>query len=229
MLTPSLKTLLEYTRRMVTCALLMLCVMPAAEAEAATQILGQEMWSNTGFCLAGSASSNANTGVEMTPDARAYKLSIELRALQEMLRTQQAPQAASSLDAPCEEVDEHLEGPALCPQPEEQEKSDSDEVISPRFVAASLIEDIVPLERPESPYSCNATSSGPDRCESYPAHPHRLHLDVTFSSAVLSRALTPAVHQDTKPRTLPLVRALPRHLLGAASGFPRDDERPPQA
>lgn len=220
------KALIEYTRRVLACALLMLCVMPVSDAEAATRTLSEKMWTTTGFCLADTPSMQDPVEV-MTPDARSYQMSIELRTLREMLRAQSSDveistQASLAPQAPCEVAQDA----ALCPQPEPSIEYNEP---TPHFVAASLLEDIAPLDAPDQPRSCNASSSGPDRCESYPAHPHRLHLDVTFSGAVLPRALAPSVRPDTKTRTLPLVRALPRHLLSAACGHTLDDERPPQA
>lgn len=215
----SIKELITYTQRLLACALLLLCVMPVTQAEAATKTLSETLWTATGFCLA--ESSHTEPVEVMTPDARAYQMSIELRALREMLRTQPSPDelvASAPIASPCVE---DAGTPALC-VPVAEPVADE-----PRFVAASLLEDIAPLEAPESPRSCNASSSGPDRCESYPAHPQRLHLDVTLSSAVLRASLTLSVHQDDRSRTLPLVRALPSHLLDAAPGHTLDDERPP--
>ena len=239
---PLLSALSSYLHRVLAMSAVLLCVMPAGQAMAATTSLSDALWQTTGFCL--DTSKKGSDPIEvMTPDARAYQMSIELRALQEMLRAQQQEaaeaQAMSRLDAvdaeasaPCV-VDEEA-APAL---PGERAVCLPPEALTPpgltrealEIVAVSLLEDIAPLDLPDGPpNSCQASSSSPDRCESSPPFPNKLQLDFTVHGALIQRIATSSPHARTR-HTIPLRDAEPRRLVHEQTGHHRDEERPPQA
>lgn len=240
----NLTGLLSYMHRLLTVGVLLLCVMPTQEAMAATTSLSDALWQTTGFCL--DTGRKATDPIEvMTPDARAYQMSIELRALQEMLRVQQEEAAANlamsrledaslatrdESQEPCTTGSKSASTPgerAVClPQEELAAPGTTPEALE--IVAISLLEDIAPLDLPDGPpNSCQASSSSPDRCESSPPFPQRLQLDVTAHGALIQKIAAPSPHARTR-HTLPLQDATPRRLLGEQSGHRREEERPPR-
>lgn len=232
-----LTRLTSYLQRILALGMVLLCVMPVQEAMAATTNLSNALWQTTGFCL-----DTGRKGTEpievMTPDARAYQMSIELRALQEMLRVQQEEAAAnlamSKLDEPEPEQEEpcnegvSADGERAICLPQEVVMLPGTTPEQLEIVAISLLEDIAPLDIPDGPpNSCQASSSSPDRCESSPPFPQRLQLDVTVHGALIQAIAAPSPHAKTR-HTLPLKEALPRRLLDERSGHSREEERPPQ-
>lgn len=232
MFTQLLTTITRHAQRVFAFGVVFVCLLPAMEAQAVTKHLSDALWQTTGFCL--DQGSDLSDSVEvMTPDARSYQMSIELRALRDMLRVQRSEQVElqSSIDEPTAELpcdaseksDENGAQAAVCTTVEQ----DTQEEVY-QFVAISLLEDIAPLEAPDMPSnSCQASSSGPDRCESHPPLPQRLILDVTLSAAVLPAHATPPPYKE-KAHTLPLQQAHARSLLQEATGHPMKDKQPPQ-
>ena len=235
--------LTTYAHRILAMCALLWCVMPAQEAMAATTSLSDALWQTTGFCLDTGRKKTDPIEV-MTPDARAYQMSIELRALQEMLRVQQEETAAnvamSRLDDDVEDDETRLEPcaagtgsptpgePAVCLPQEAEALPAGTTPEELEIVAISLLEDIAPLDLPDGPpNSCQASSSSPDRCESSPPFPQRLQLDVTAQGALVQRIAAPSPHAKTR-HTLSLQQAIPRRLLDEQTGHSREEERPPQ-
>ena len=100
---------------------------------------------------------------------------------------------------------------------------------TPRFVAASLTEDIaplIPLQAPES--SCVWDSEHPHRCEGTPLTPARLHLEATLGQ-VLGAAPLALRHPVPRALTLALIKATPHRLVGPARGHPDLLVPPPKA
>ena len=232
---PIWRALREGLQRALALGALLVVCLPAGRLEASSAPLANLMWSSTGACLEriqGHLDAEA-----MTPDGRAFQMSIDGQALREQwlvpTRADEAPEEAAP--APCEvadedsglETDEEVDPSELCsklPEPEATEPEAAQD--GPSFVPASLREDILPLE-PEEPAMCTDSSENPDRCEPSPPLPQRLTLDAAASGVTWREAARPD-HPDDSPRTLPLQAVSPRALLGPSAGWPRAPDQPPQ-
>ena len=213
---------------------LLLCTLPASRAMATGESLAEGFWPkhSSGSCWAEAGFGGLDL---MTPDARSYRMSIELRALREMVLLKAAQRSAEAPsiggcegDGGGQDVRGDVE--ALCAEPDEALRAPEELFEFDDFVAASLLEEIAPLERIPAPrLSCHASSSDPDRCESYPAHPERLHLELASSGAVHRDRPLLVPPASARSRTLALERAHARRAVGPASGHGRALERPPQA
>lgn len=242
---PIWRALREGLQRALALGALLVVCLPAGSLEAAPAPLANLMWSSTGACLErlqGHLEAEA-----MTPDGRAFQMSIDGQALREQWllppRTAAPPDAdarepaapAPELAAPCEvddedqggSPDEEVDPSELCsklPEPEATEPEAAQD--GPSFVPASLREDILPLE-PEEPAMCTDSSENPDRCEPSPPLPQRLTLDAAASGVTWREAARPD-HPGDSPRTLPLQAVSPHALLGPSAGWPRAPDQPPQ-
>lgn len=211
------KTVIEFFRRVSVLGIVLFICLPAVNAFAASNELSGFLRSGGAVCLDGGGQGRAL----MTPDARAFQMSIELARLREMLTERE--QSAEATSAPCA-VEEDGEG--LCELVlEASPEADADD--APRFVPASLLEDIAPL-LPVAPadYSCSSSSSGPDRCESYPPLPEQISIDVSLAGAYMRD-----VTSTSRPRAYSITRALDAiqgDLLGASSEHVRALEEPPR-
>ena len=131
-------------------------------------------------------------------------------------------------DTPCTREEKEEPGDTLCSSLDQAPEEAHQEQAPPRsrFVAASLSEDILPLDLPtHDPYSCSASSDEPDACESHPPFGRTLTLDAVSTGGVLSRAPLLS-HPRDRARTLARIRPLPSSLIREARAH-RLVPRPP--
>lgn len=205
-------------RRWFATLVILFVWLPAADASAMGETLHQ-LWHgeeiSVGVC--------SSVHIAMTPDLRASTLD--------------APQPATVAPPPCEEdaTNKAVDDSELCSKlPEGMDVTGDVEARPaaplperPAFVAASLKEDILPLE-PEDPYMCSASSENPDTCESHPPLPQLLTLEVSTTGALV-RLEEVVRHPPERAQTLPLPHVRPRSLLGPAAGHARGLDPPPRA
>lgn len=210
MASPFTRVVLEALRRAAILTAALLVCLPAARLEASPLPIANIFWGATGACLDRAGA----TGLD------AVTLAVEAHVVRESL-------ADDEDAAGCGESEAGADPSELCsklPDPEEAAAPDAQQ---PAFVAASLEDDILPLE-PEDPYMCSASSEDPDRCESSPPLPGQLLLEAAGDGATW-RPLTRRARPPTRVHTLPLQLITPRSLLGPATGWARAPDQPPRS